>query len=121
MGDCMFQLTLQGDSNNPLATESTFDTQLGKCAEVLSDYSVDDLRACTYGDEADELRAENLRTTSKIFSQLGMSSPGLVWASVGGVLVSDPSTESMGSRAAWQRKLVAQACASYRGPKLVPS
>jgi len=119
--DCMFQLTLKGDSQNPLAKESTFDAQLGKCAEVMSDYSVEDLRACTYGEEADQLRAENLQKTAKIFNQLGMTSPGLVWASVGGALVSDPSTESMGSRAAWQKKLVAQACASYRGPKLVPS
>lgn len=87
----------------------------------MSDYSAEDLRACTYGEEADRLRAENLQTTAKIFNQLGMTSPGLVWASVGGVLVDDPSTESMGSRAAWQKKLVAQACASYRGSKLVPS
>ena len=116
----MFQLTLQGDSKNPLAKESTFDAQLGKCAKVMSDYSVEDLRACTYGEEADQLRAENLQTTSKIFSQLGMK-PGLVWASVGGKLVSDRSTETTGSHAAWQKKLVAEVCASYRGPKLVPS
>ena len=116
----MFQLTLKGDSKNPLAKESTFDAQLGKCAKVMSDYSVEDLRTCTYGEEADQLHAENLKTTSKIFSQLGMK-PGLVWASVGGELVSDKSTEQMGSHAAWQKKLVTQVCKSYRGPKLVPS
>lgn len=118
--DCMFQLTLQGDEKNPLANESTFDAQLGECAEVMSDYSVEDLRACTYGEEADQLRAENLQTTSKIFSELGMS-PGLVWASIGGKLVSDPSSEGLGSRAAWQTKLVTEVCASYHGPKMVPS
>jgi len=118
--DCMFQLTLNGDDKNPLTKEATFDAQLGKCAEVMSDYSADELRTCTYGEEADELRAENLQTTSKIFSTLGMS-PGLVWASVDGKLVSDKSSESMGSRAVWQRKLVTAACASYKGPKLIPS
>lgn len=116
----MFQLTLQGDAKNPLANESTFDEQLGKCGQVLTDYSVEDLRTCTYGEEADQLRSDNLQTTSEIFEGLGMS-PGLVWASLDGKLVGDPSTESMDSRSAWQRKLVAQVCESYSGPKMVPS
>jgi len=114
---CMFNLTLQGDDNNPLATESTFDAQLGECAKEMSDYSVDELRACTYGAEADELHAQNKKTISRIFADLGMSSPGLVWASVGGKLVSDSSTESMGSRAAWQIKLSHAVCEAYQGAK----
>jgi len=114
---CMFQQALQGDSNNPLATEATFDAQLGECAKEMSDYSAVDLRTCTYGDEADQLHAENKVAITKIFSGLGMSSPGLVWASVDGILVSDASTESMNSRATWQRKLVSAVCAAYTGPK----
>lgn len=114
---CMFQQTLRGDSKNPLAKESTFDAQLGECAKEMSDYSADDLRTCTYGEEADQLHAESKVVASKIFADLGMSSPGLVWASVGGKLVSDRSTTSMGSRAAWQRKLVKAVCAAYTGPQ----
>jgi len=121
--DCMFQLTLQGDSENPLANETLFDPNLRKCAEVMSDYSVEDLRACTYGEEAEQIRAENMQTISEIFSQLGLTHPNLVWASVGGKLVSNPSeTDSpVSDRAVWQKKLVDEVCAQYSGPKLLPS
>lgn len=114
---CMFQQALQGDSKNPLAVEATFDAQLSVCAKEMPDYSVDDLRNCTYGDEADQLHAMNKDATARIFAELGMSAPGLVWASVGGKLVSDSSTESFNSRATWQRKLVSAVCQAYTGPK----
>lgn len=118
---CIMQLGLKGDSFNPLANVSTFDSQLQTCAEVMLDYSVDDFRSCVYGAEGDELRVENRQNSTEIYAYLNME-PEVVWALIDGKYVTDPSTEGMGnSRANWQKKLGPAVCAAYNGSKVLSS
>jgi len=109
---CVYKQGLNGDGSNAFAKKETFDQQLGECAKELSDYSADQLRACTYGVEADHLRAASKKAITGLFKNYGMKGPGLVWAAVNGKLVQDTSTEKgpETSRAAWQQKLVKAVC-----------
>jgi len=113
---CKYQNALKMDAN-PFANETMFDTALGVCALEMSDYSADELRACAYGDEAEEYRAINREHTKIVFAEQGMASPQLVWALINGKFVTDPATENWDSRATWQAKLVTAICAEYKGTK----
>jgi hypothetical protein len=117
---CAFKQGLKGDTTNPFAKKETFDQQLGECAKELSDYSADQLRACTYGEEADRLRAASKKKIAELFSDYGMKSPGLVWAAVDGKPVQDPTTEKGPdvSRGTWQQKLKKAVCEAL--PKDLP-
>lgn len=119
---CVYTQGLKGDATNRFAKKDTFDQQLGECAEELSDYSADQLRTCTYGEEADKLRAASRTTVAKLFSDYGMQSPGLVWAAVDGQLITDDSTEKGPevSRLSWQLKLSRAVCVAYKDPKTLP-
>lgn len=109
---CVFKQALKGDATNPFAKKETFDQQLGECAKELSGLSADELRRCTYGEGADQLRAASKKNITELFKDYGMKSPGLVWAAVDGKLVQDASTEKgpETSRAPWQQKLVKAVC-----------
>lgn len=112
---CKYEQALKMDAN-PFQTEATFDAALGVCAQDMSDYSADDLRACAYGDEAEELRARNRDHVKTIFADTGRN-PGLLWATIAGKVVTDPATENWDSRVAWKAKLLTAICEEYQGTK----
>lgn len=117
---CAYKQGLKGDGMNAFAKKETFDQQLGECAKELTDYSADQLRACTYGEEADRLRAASKKKVTELFKDYGMRVPGLVWAAVDGKLVHDRSTETGPdvSRDPWKQKLKMAVCAAL--PKDLP-
>jgi len=112
---CKYEQALRMDANEFL-TEATFDSRLEVCVQDMSDYSLDELRACTYGDEAEELRATNRDYIQTLFANT-KSEYGLLWAVVNGKVVTDPATENWDSRVAWKAKLVTAICDEYQGTK----
>lgn len=116
--DCKYQnaLMMPIPSANPFIHDATFDSALRECAQEMTDYSVDELRACTYGDEAEELRAANRDHVKTVFADLGMA-PNLLWVTVNGKVVTDPATENYDSRVAWKAKLGTAICGEYSGTK----
>lgn len=103
---------------NPFAKKATFDQQLGECAKALSAYPAEQLRNCTYGTEADQLRATSRDEIGKLFTEYGMETKDRVWAAVDGSVVQDSSTEKGNetSRAPWQNKLVKAVCNVLAAP-----
>lgn len=111
--ECIYS-TAGADSKNPLNFPDTFDTQLGKCATSMSDFSPTDLRNCAYGDEAAELRrvsaAKWNATHTHVEGQLDV-----VWVEVAGEEVRMPETP-FASHSKWIKNVKAAVCAAYAGP-----
>lgn len=97
------------DKNNPLASATTFDEYVAKCARyALRDYKVEDLKACYKGDEGARLRKASAGKTP-VFK-------GPQWVEVAGKEVAAPHGKNL-SREEWKKDVIAAACAAYTGEK----
>lgn len=108
--DCMYDYAKFGDFFNPMTKEKKFDTSIAKCAASLSDYAVEDVRACTYGQEGGQLRA----ASKAKFEATGASS--VVWVEVAGQIIEGPPGSDITTpRDDWAKQVVAAICAAHDG------
>jgi len=98
------------DVNNPLAHIETFDKAMVGCATGLMDYTVEELRACVYGDEAAALRNAS---AAKTLADLNAGRPPIVWIDVDGKFVQAPEVKN-DTRSEWKASVVAAICDGLR-------
>jgi len=123
---CMYStagLYCNRTGGNPLCHPDEFDSQIGKCGKALRDYAVEDLKACTYGQEAAQLR----KTSAAKWIQWNATHPpshrlnplsNVVWVVVAGKEVPAPISPLDGTTMAqWSEKVIAAVCAAYDGTK----
>lgn len=101
----------QMDVDNPLAHVETFDSSMAACAAIMSDYAVDELRSCVYGDEGAALREVSAAKAAADMDKYGAP---IVWIDVAGTWVKAPEDKN-DTRAEWKQQVVSAICAAYEG------
>lgn len=77
----------------------------------MPDYSAEQLRSCTYGEEAARLRAVS---AAKVAADMDKGLPLIVWVQVNGDFVQAPEDPD-DSRAEWKLELISAICSEYSG------
>lgn len=107
---CMSEYAAYGHDNNTL--NGDFDARLGDCSVTLTNFSVAELRSCTYGPEGAALRAES---TARYLASSYCCEKYDVWVEVDGTAVLAASDTN--PRDEWVAEVVDAVCAAYGGPR----
>jgi len=99
------------DDANPLAHVETFDKTIVGCLAGVPNYTADQLRSCTYGEQAAELRKVS---AAKVAADMDKGLPVIVWVQVNGQFVQAPEAPE-DTRAEWKLQLVSAICDAYTG------